>query len=71
MSPPDNDEDEIREQSSASEAVRGKYYERYIQGSNVILLAPDVAEVFRDSESVNKALRRFLAEHGAPARDGS
>ncbi len=71
MNQRNDDEDEIREQNSAQGAVRGKYYERYVQGSNVILLAPDVAEVFHDSESVNKALRRFLAEHGAPAKDDS
>ncbi|MCA1733816.1 MAG: hypothetical protein LC732_09460 [Acidobacteria bacterium] len=58
--------DEIREQSAAPDGVRGKYYERYIQGANVVLLAPDVAEVFQDSETVNKALRQYLEEHGAP-----
>ena len=61
-----NDEDEIREQTSAPGGVRGKYYESYMQGTNVVLLAPDVAEVFRDSETVNAALREYLAEHGAP-----
>jgi len=38
-------------------AVRGKYAERYAQGTNVVLLDPDVAEVFRDPVSVNRALR--------------
>jgi hypothetical protein len=46
--------------------VRGKYYERYRQGTNVVLLEPDVAEVFRDSATVNEALRRSLSEHGTP-----
>ena len=40
--------------------VRGKYYERYRAGTNVVLLERDVAEVFRDSESVNRALRLLL-----------
>jgi len=40
--------------------VRGKYYERYQQGTNVVLLEPDVAAVFRDSESVNRALRMLI-----------
>lgn len=40
-----------------SGGVRGKYYEAYRQASNVIVLEPDVAEVFRDSASVNEALR--------------
>lgn len=59
-------DDEIQEQTSAPGGVRGKYYERYMQGSNLVLLAPDVAELFRDSESVNAALRQYLAEHGTP-----
>lgn len=66
MSQGKKDPDEIREQTSAPGAVRGKCYERYVQGTNVVLLAPDVAEVFRDSETVNAALRAYLAEHGAP-----
>lgn len=40
--------------------VRGKYYEQYQQGTNVVLLDADVAEVFRDSESVNQALRALI-----------
>ena len=45
--------------------IRGKYYERYKQGTNVVL-QPDVAKVFRDSKSVNEALRQYLSEHGTP-----
>jgi hypothetical protein len=40
--------------------VRGKYYEKYQQGTNVVLLEPDVAAVFHDSESVNRALRMLI-----------
>lgn len=40
-----------------SKGVRGKYVKRYAAGSNVIVLSPDVAEVFPDSESVKEALR--------------
>jgi hypothetical protein len=46
--------------------VRGKYYERYIAGTNVVLLEPDLARVFRDSAVVNRALREYLSEHGTP-----
>jgi hypothetical protein len=46
--------------------VRGKYYERYKQGTNVVLLEPDLAKVFRDSATVNTALRVYLSEHGEP-----
>ena len=40
--------------------VRGKYAARARQGSNIILLDKDVAEVFHDDVSVNKALRTFI-----------
>ena len=40
-----------------SKGVRGKYAKRYHQGSNVIVLDPDVAERFPNSEAVNQALR--------------
>jgi hypothetical protein len=36
---------------------RGKYAKRYQAGKNLVLLAPDVAKVFTDAESVNEALR--------------
>ena len=42
-----------------NEGVRGKYVERFAQGCNVVVLDPDVAEVFADSESVNQALRAY------------
>jgi hypothetical protein len=62
----DKSGDEMRPEYDFRGGVRGKYYERYRQGTNVVLLEPDVAEVFRDSASVNKALRRYLSEHGSP-----
>ena len=40
-----------------SGGVRGKYAKRYHQGSNVVVLEPDVAERFPNSEAVNQALR--------------
>ena len=43
-----------------SDAVRGKYVERFAKGCNVVVLDPDVAEVFTDSESVNQALRALV-----------
>ena len=42
-------------------AVRGKYYRRLLKGgANVAVLEPDIAEAFRDSASVNAALRSLL-----------
>jgi hypothetical protein len=44
-----------------SKAVRGKYYQRLLdEGSNIVILEPDVAKSFRDSASVNAALRSLL-----------
>ena len=44
-----------------TKAVRGKYYRRLIkEGANVVVLEPDVANAFRDSASVNAALRSLL-----------
>ena len=39
---------------------RGVYAERYAQGTNLVALAPDIAAVFPDSESVNAALRALV-----------
>jgi hypothetical protein len=50
-----------------SNAVRGKYYERYRQGTNVVLLDPDVADVFPNATAVNDALRMLVAVADAQA----
>ena len=39
---------------------RGRYAARFREGTNLVLLAPDVAEAFPDAESVNAALRLFV-----------
>ena len=52
---------DMLEEYDFSNGVRGKYVDRFAKGSNVIVLDPDIAEVFPDSESVNQALR-VLAE---------
>lgn len=50
-------DDEMRPEYDFSGGVRGKYYEAYKQASNIVVLDPDVAEIFQDSASVNEALR--------------
>lgn len=40
--------------------VVGKYTERYGEGTNIVLLEPDVAQYFRDAEAVNEALRSLV-----------
>ena len=52
---------EMLDEYDFSKGIRGKYAQRYATGSNVVVISPDVAELFPDSESVNKALR-MLAE---------
>ncbi len=43
-----------------SKGVRGKHAKQYAEGTNLIVLAPDVAAVFPDSKSVNDALRALV-----------
>ena len=60
--------DEMRPEYDFSGAVRGKYYKRYRQTSNVVVLEPDVAAHFKNATAVNKALRSLFA--GARAGRG-
>jgi hypothetical protein len=55
--------DELREEydlSKLKNRVRGKYVERFQQGTNLILLEPEIAKAFPDSEAVNNALRMLM-----------
>ena len=54
------DHDDLRPEYDFSGGVRGKHHEAYRRGTNVVLLDPDVAEVFKNSETVNAALRLLL-----------
>jgi hypothetical protein len=47
----------MRAEYDFSKGVRGKYAHQFKQGTNVIVLAPEIAEVFPDSASVNDALK--------------
>jgi len=44
--------------------VRGKYAARFAAGTNIVVLSPDVAEVFPNSEAVNEALRTLVRISG-------
>jgi hypothetical protein len=55
--------DDLRAQydfATMTGGVRGKYAKQYRETTNLILLAPDVAEVFHDNTSVNAALRSLI-----------
>jgi len=43
--------------------VRGKYASRYREGTNVVVIDPDLHKIFPDSEAVNRALRQYAEEH--------
>ena len=58
-------EPEMRAEYDFSGGVRGKYYKRYMESSNVVVLEPDVHRRFRNSSAVNKALRLLMLAEGA------
>ena len=61
----DNKTDELREEYSEElirSGVRGKYAERYREGTNLVPIDPDLRKHFPDSEAVNRALWDYI-EH--------
>ena len=55
--------DELRREYDLSQlkgGVRGKYYQRATAGTNLVLIESDLASVFPDTESVNRALRLLV-----------
>lgn len=51
---------ELRSEYDFSAGVRGKHHRQYNTGTNVVFLDADLAKAFKDSESVNQALRLLL-----------
>ena len=62
--PPKVSEPEIRPEYDFSGAVRGKYYRRYLESSNVVVIEPDVHSKFKNSAAVNDALRTLIRAAG-------
>jgi hypothetical protein len=65
----DNSEDELRHEYEMAELkgrVRGKHLQRYPQGTNLALLAPEVRAAFPTDESVSNALRSLIQAAGHP-----
>jgi len=63
--------DELRPEYDLSKlkgGVRGKYYKRALAGTNLVLIEPDLAEAFPDTDSVNRALRALLDAASAAAK---
>lgn len=64
-----DEEDDLRPEYDFSQlkgGIRGKYVERYREGTNLVLLDPDVAAAFPDAQAVNAALRLLLREKQTP-----
>ena len=64
MSP---DDDDMLPEYDLTGGIRGKYVERYRDGTNVVLLDPDLAKVFTSSDAVNDALRELVRIRSAGA----
>ena len=52
--------DTLRPEYDFTAGVRGRHHRAYRQGTNVVLLEPDVAAVFKDAAAVNAALRALV-----------
>ena len=67
----EHEPDTLREEYDFSEGVRGKHYQAYHQGTNLVLLEPDVAAIFKDAATVNAALRMLakIAKEAASKQD--
>lgn len=60
MKKADSPDSDMREEYDFSDGVRGKYADRFAEGSNVVVLDPDVAAEFKTRKAVNDALRSQL-----------
>ena len=59
-----NDKDTLRDEYPEDlirSGVRGKYAKAYREGTNIVLIDPDLHKLFPDSETVNRALREYVA----------
>ncbi len=71
MTEPDPDQDTMRPEYDFTDAVRGATASRYAEGANVVVIDPELLDVFPDSESVNATLRALapvLRHRGAAPR---
>jgi len=48
---------DMLEEYDFSKGIRGKYAQRYAEGTNVVVIDPDISKFFPDHDSVNQALR--------------
>jgi hypothetical protein len=70
MSKTDEQDADMRAEYDFSGGIRGKYAERYAQGTNVVVLDPDVAAAFPTRKAVNEALREQLRQREPASGSG-
>jgi hypothetical protein len=59
-----NDKDSLRDEypeELIKSGVRGKYTKSYREGTNIVLIDPDLHKLFPDSDAVNRALREYVS----------
>jgi hypothetical protein len=60
-----NDKDTLRDEypeELIKSGIRGKYTRRFREGTNIVLIDPDLHKLFPDSEAVNRALRDYVSK---------
>jgi hypothetical protein len=57
MKKDDTSDDKMKKEYDFTGGIRGKYADSYAKGTNIVVIDPDLQDVFPDSESVNSALR--------------
>ena len=62
MSEEKSSEIELLDEYDFSQGEIGKYAKQYVEGTNIVVLDPDVAKVFPDSAAVNQALRQIIEQ---------
>lgn len=55
-----NNDPDMLEEYDFSKGIRGKYAKGYAEGTNVVLIDPDVTDFFPDHDTVNDALRSLI-----------
>ena len=61
MNKSDNDLRPEYDLKSLGKGIRGKYYEQYRKGTNIVVIDPDLSKAFPNTKAVNDALREVLA----------
>ena len=67
MNKPMENNPDLLEEYDFSNAEIGKYAKRYADGTNLVMLDPDIASVFKTAEAMNKVLREHLEKKASGA----